>query len=264
MSRAVNIADLDLSFRYDGGELEVLRNVSLEIKEGEFLSIIGPSGCGKTTLLRVIGGLQAFKSGSVSFGGESLSDARKKRAFAYVFQNPVLFRWRTVLQNVLLPSEVFAADNLVRDTQKKTNPEHIAHEMIDLVGLKGFENARPSQLSGGMQSRVALARALSYHPDVLLMDEPFGDLDEFTRTRMNSELIRLWTTKRSTVIFVTHSIHEAVFLSDKVAVMTSRPGRIKEVIDIELDRPRDQNIASSGVYLSYVNRLRQTLGLERA
>jgi NitT/TauT family transport system ATP-binding protein len=262
MARAISIADLDLSFRYDGGELEVLRDLSLEAEEGEFVSIIGPSGCGKTTLLRVIGGLQDFNSGSVFLGGESPTAARKRRAFAYVFQNPVLFRWRTVLQNVLLPSEVFAVDHPVDEKQQSTDPERIAREMIDLVGLKGFENARPSQLSGGMQSRVALARALSYHPDVLLMDEPFGDLDEFTRSRMNSELTRLWIANRSTVIFVTHSIHEAIFLSDKVAVMTSRPSRIKEIIGIEIPRPRDQDIVSSSMYLSHVNRLRQILGLE--
>lgn len=263
MSRTISISDLDLTFRHNGAELTVLRALSLEAKEGEFLAIIGPSGCGKTTLLKVIGGLQTFSSGRVSLGGDSPSEARKQQAFAYVFQNPVLFRWRTVLQNVLLPSEIYR-NHPANGDRKKASREKIALEMIELVGLKGFENALPNQLSGGMQSRVALARALSYHPDILLMDEPFGDLDDLTRTRMNSELIRLWGARRSTIVFVTHSIHEAIFLSDKVAVMASRPSRIKEVINIDIPRPRDPGIEFTPSYSAYMKQLRRALELEPA
>ena len=262
MGKAIDIRDLCVSFPYDGGELEVLKNLSLQVREGEFLSILGPSGCGKSTLLRVLGGLLGFKSGSVLVGAETPDEAKKHRAFGFVFQNPVLFSWRTVLENVLLPAEIFSAARNRNSFQERVDWRGAAHEMIDLVGLKGFENAYPGQLSGGMQSRVAIARVLSYQPDVLAMDEPFGDLDELTRNRMNSELIQLWESKRNTIVFVTHSIHEAIVLSDRVAVLSQRPSHVREMVEISLPRPREADIVSTASYMDSMRKLRHALGVK--
>jgi NitT/TauT family transport system ATP-binding protein len=262
MGKPIEIEEIAFAFPYDGGELEVFRELSLHIKDGEFLSILGPSGCGKSTLLRVVGGLLDFSSGRVLIGQETPNEARKHRALGYVFQNPVLFGWRTVLDNVLLPAEIFSEQRTDNGEKGSRDWLKIAQEMIELVGLKGFEKAYPSQLSGGMQSRVAIARALSYHPDILLMDEPFGDLDEMTRNHMNSELIALWETKRSTIVFVTHSVQEAIYLSDRVAVLSQRPCRVKEILQIDIPRPRDADMVSTKPYLSYMKQLRQALGAE--
>jgi len=258
MGKPIEISELGLAFPYDGGSLEVLRDFSLHVREGEFLSILGPSGCGKSTLLRVIGGLQDVNSGRVLIGGVSPEQARKHKAFGYVFQNPVLFGWRTVLENVMLPGEIFIEQGGPNVPQRQDWMK-IARDMIEVVGLKGFESAYPSQLSGGMQSRVAIARALSYHPDIVLMDESFGDLDEITRDHMHSELTSLWQANRSTVVFVTHSIHEAIALSDRVAVLSQRPGRLKEIISIEIPRPREAQMVATKPYLDAMQRLRHAL-----
>lgn len=261
MSKTIDIRDLHVAFPYDGGELEVLWDLSLEVKGGEILSILGPSGCGKSTLLKIIGGLLGFKSGTVLIGEDTPEAAKQHKAFGFVFQNPVLFGWRTVLDNVMLPAEIFSEQHEANGESDSRNWPKIAQEMIELVGLKGFEKAYPNQLSGGMQSRVAIARALSYHPDILLMDEPFGDLDELTRNHMNSELIELWEAKRSTIVFVTHSIHEAIFLSDRVAVLSQRPSRVKEIVQIDIPRPRGLDTVSTKPYLNYTKQLRETLGV---
>jgi NitT/TauT family transport system ATP-binding protein len=203
--------------------------VSLAIAEGEFLAIVGPSGGGKTTLLRLLGGLAAPDEGFVRFRGERLAEPR--REIGFVFQRANLMPWRTVLHNIALPLEVSHAG--------KAEASARASALVDLVGLKGFDDAYPRQLSGGMQQRVALARALIHEPQVLLLDEPFGALDALTRERMNGELMRIWNLRRPAVVMVTHSINEAVFLADRVLVMSARPGRIRAEFGITLPRPRD-------------------------
>lgn len=230
--------------------LEVLNGLNLRINEGEFISIIGPSGCGKSTLLKAISDLMPSTDGSINIHGKTPENARKERLFGFVFQNPVLFEWRSVLENVILPAEIFEDGTIKKNAQS----------YIDLVGLTGFENALPHQLSGGMQSRVSIARALIYHPEILLMDEPFCSLDEITRDKMNLELLRIWHKTKKTILFVTHSISEAVFLSDRVVVMTPRPGSIKAEIEINLPRPREFKIKEDLRFIEYTRILRQELG----
>jgi NitT/TauT family transport system ATP-binding protein len=212
----------------DDGPVTALDRVDLDIKPGEFVSILGKSGCGKSTLLKIIGGLLLPSTGRVLVEGVPV--AGPTRRFGYVFQTPVLLRWRSVLENVLLPIEVFGL--------KPADYRDRAMELLDMVHLSDFAHKRPHQLSGGMQQRVGLARCLIHNPDVLLMDEPFGALDAVTREQMNLELLRIWEQYKKTVIFVTHDISEAVFLSDRVLQMGERPGRIKLAVDIELTRPR--------------------------
>jgi len=207
-----------------------LDKVSLSMQEGEFISLIGPSGCGKTTLLRVIADLEQVSSGLVRVNGMSSRDARMARAYGYVFQAPALFPWRTVLANVCLPLEIHG---IAKEQARATAMQH-----LERVGLNGFEGKYPWQLSGGMQQRVSIARALGFEPKLLMMDEPFGALDEITRDRLNEQLLRLWEKEKRTVVFVTHSIPEAVFLSDRVLVMTPRPGRVHADVEIDLPRPR--------------------------
>jgi len=231
--------------------VSALHDLSLDVAPGEFVSILGPSGCGKTTLLKVIGGLELATSGTVSVDGRNPSEARQGRMFGFVFQHPVLFEWRTVRENVCLPGEVFGDAEVIRR----------AEDCIGLVGLCGFEEAYPNQLSGGMQSRVAIARALSFRPDILLMDEPFGDLDEMTRTRMNVELLRIWDNTKATVVFITHSITEAVFLSDRVVLLSDRPARVDAVLDVKLPRPRVLDMVESPEFLRLARDLRGWMGL---
>jgi NitT/TauT family transport system ATP-binding protein len=228
-----------------------LDNVSLSIHEGEFISLIGPSGCGKTTLLRVIADLEQITSGSVRVNGMSTRDARLARAYGYVFQAAALFPWRTVLGNVCLPLEIHGHD--------KAKARAIAIEQLARVGLTGFEGKYPWQLSGGMQQRVSIARALGFEPKLLMMDEPFGALDEITRDRLNEQLLRLWEREKRTVVFVTHSIPEAVFLSSRIVVMSPRPGRIIDVIDSGLPADRTLDIRDTPEFAQIAHRVRMAL-----
>ena len=228
-----------------------LDNVSLSIQEGEFVSLIGPSGCGKTTLLRVIADLEQITSGVVRVNGLSTRDARLARAYGYVFQAPALFPWRTVLGNCCLPLEIHGLD--------KAKARAVAMAHLERVGLKGFEGKYPWQLSGGMQQRVSIARALGFEPKLLMMDEPFGALDEITRDRLNEQLLRLWERERRTVIFVTHSIPEAVFLSSRIVVMSPRPGRIVDVIESGLPADRTLDIRDTPAFAEISHRVRMSL-----
>ncbi len=228
-----------------------LSGIDLDIRRGEFVSLIGPSGCGKSTLLRVIGDLIEPTAGTVTINDKPAPQARLDRDYGMVFQAPVLMEWRTVEDNVKLPLEIMGWDGARRSAR--------AREMLDLVELGDFLGHRPHQLSGGMQQRVAIARALSFEPSILLMDEPFGALDEMTRERMNQEVLRIWERTGITVVFVTHSIPEAVFLSSRVVVMSARPGRITQIIDVDLPRPRDVLTRESQRYFELVTAVREAL-----
>jgi NitT/TauT family transport system ATP-binding protein len=235
------------------GQTTALQGIDLEIGEREFVSLIGPSGCGKSTLLRIIGDLIDPSSGTVVVNGKSARQARRDRDYGIVFQDPVLYDWRTVAKNVALPLE------MARWPRQKRNER--VREMLDLVELQGFESHRPWQLSGGMQQRVSIARALSFDPALLLMDEPFGALDEMTRERLNIELLKIWEASGSTIVFVTHSIAEAVFVSTRVVVMSPRPGRISEVIPIDLPQPRTATTREEPHFFELVTRVREALHL---
>ena len=228
-----------------------LADVSLTIAEGEFVSLIGPSGCGKTTLLRVIADLEQVSSGSVHVNGLPAHAARLARAYGYVFQAPALFPWRTVLANVCLPLEIHGLD--------KAKAKSVALHHLERVGLTGFEGKYPWQLSGGMQQRVSIARALGFEPKLLMMDEPFGALDEITRDRLNEQLLRLWEREKRTVVFVTHSIPEAVFLSSRIVVMSPRPGRIIDVIESGLPSDRTLDIRDTAAFAAIAHRVRVAL-----
>jgi NitT/TauT family transport system ATP-binding protein len=235
------------------GETTALQGIDLEIEEREFVSLIGPSGCGKSTLLRVIGDLIQPTSGTAVVNGKPARQARIDRDYGIVFQDPVLYDWRTVAKNIALPLELARWDRRRRAAKVR--------EMLELVELTGFENHHPWQLSGGMQQRVSIARALSFDPALLLMDEPFGALDEMTRERMNMELLRIWEASGSTVVFVTHSISEAVFLSTRVAVMSPRPGRISDLIAIDLPQPRTAATREEPHFFELVTQVREALHL---
>jgi NitT/TauT family transport system ATP-binding protein len=230
-SPIIAIDGLNKIYQSGAGPVTALQNVNLRIAAGEFISLIGPSGCGKSTLMRLIGDLTQPTTGSIQIKGKTPQQARLDRDYGIVFQAPVLYDWRTVQRNVELPLEVIGVAAAER-TKRAT-------EMLQMVGLWDFLKAYPWQLSGGMQQRVSIARAMVFSPSILLMDEPFGALDEITRERMQQELLTTWARTNATVIFVTHSIPEAVFLSDRVVVMSPRPGRIESVITIDLPRPRD-------------------------
>ncbi len=234
-----------------GGRVEALTGVDLSIRQGEFISLIGPSGCGKSTLLRIVGDLTSATTGTVTVNGKPAARARLDRDYGMVFQAPVLFDWRTVRKNVELPLEVINRPAAEREAK--------AREMLQLVELEGFMDHHPWQLSGGMQQRVAIARALALDPAILLMDEPFGALDEMTRERMNLELLRIWERTGTTVVFVTHSIPEAVFLSTRVVVMSARPGRITSVIPIDLPRERGVETRELERYFELVTAVRESL-----
>jgi NitT/TauT family transport system ATP-binding protein len=235
----------------DATETVALADVTLDIGPGEFVSLIGPSGCGKSTLLRVIGDLTQPTAGTVEVNGKPAGRARLDREYGMVFQSPVLFDWRTVEDNVRLPLELFGYEKPAQAERTR--------EMLELVRLTDFARHRPYQLSGGMQQRVAIARALAFSPSLLLMDEPFGALDEMTRERMNSEVLAIWERTGITVVFVTHSIPEAVFLSSRVAVMSARPGRISHVVDVDLPRPRGLDTRESPAYFAFITQVREAL-----
>jgi NitT/TauT family transport system ATP-binding protein len=228
-----------------------LEDITLSVGAGEFVSLIGPSGCGKSTLLRIVGDLIAPSEGRVRVNGKSPREARLSRDYGMVFQAPVLYDWRTVRRNVELPLEVMGLSREERG--------HRAERMLALVGLQQFHAHFPWQLSGGMQQRVSIARALSFGPPILLMDEPFGALDELTRERMNQELLTIWSQTHNTVVFVTHSIPEAVFLSNRVAVMSPRPGRIEQIVAVDLPQPRTIATREHSRFFTLVTQVREAL-----
>ncbi|HET9346816.1 MAG TPA: ABC transporter ATP-binding protein [Candidatus Limnocylindrales bacterium] len=248
----VSLRDVDKVFSRSGQpDTTALEGIALDIQRREFVSLIGPSGCGKSTLLRVIGDLVSPSRGHVKVNGKSAAQARRDRDYGIVFQSPVLFEWRTVEDNVKLPLEILGRPSAERSKRAKA--------MLDLVELGEFTRHYPYQLSGGMQQRVAIARALAVEPAMLLMDEPFGALDEMTRERMNSEVLRIWEQTGTTIVFVTHSIPEAVFLSSRVVVMSPRPGRITKVIDVDLPRPRNVETRESRRYFELITEVREAL-----
>ena len=248
---AAAVSVTGLSKRFERGDVLALDRIDLDVGPGEFVSLIGPSGCGKSTLLRVVGDLVEPTSGTVVVNGKSARQARIDREYGIVFQDAVLYDWRTVEKNIALPLELKGFGRAERATRVR--------ELLRLVELEGFEKHHPWQLSGGMQQRVSIARALSFSPALLLMDEPFGALDEMTRERLNSELLRIWEASGSTVVFVTHSIAEAVFLSTRVVVMSRRPGRIAAVVDVDLPQPRTADTREEPRFFELVTAVRDRL-----
>ncbi len=247
----VDIAGLSLTFQTADAPVYALAEVDLQVRHGDFVSLIGPSGCGKTTLLRVVADLEKPTEGAITVNGASPEEARLARAYGYVFQAPALYPWRNVLRNVTLPLEIMGMSAAERKQR--------AQRQLELVNLAGFEGKYPWQLSGGMQQRVSIARALSFEPELLLMDEPFGALDEITRDHLNEQLLRLWEKTKKTVIFVTHSIPEAAFLSSRIVVMSPRPGRIIDVIECDLPTDRTLDIRETPEFLDIAHRVREGL-----
>jgi NitT/TauT family transport system ATP-binding protein len=250
---AVDVRGVSLTFETSDGKVEALQAIDLKIAQREFVSFIGPSGCGKTTLLRIIADLEQPTAGSVIVNGMLPGDARLRRDYGYIFQAPALYPWRTIEKNVMLPLEVMGFS---RDEQRKRAQRYLA-----LVNLSGFERKFPWQLSGGMQQRASIARALSFDPALLLMDEPFGALDEIVRDHLNEQLLGLWQQTGKTVLFVTHSISEAVFLSTKIVVMSPRPGRIIDVIGCDLPSDRGLEIRETPEFMAIAQRVRMGLRL---
>jgi NitT/TauT family transport system ATP-binding protein len=247
----IDVRDLSLTFQTADGPVAALSDIDLTVPRGEFVSLIGPSGCGKTTLLRVIADLEQPTGGSILVNGLTPDEARRTRAYGYVFQAPALYPWRTIASNVALPLEVMGIPSAERTARVQQN--------LALVNLTDFERRFPWQLSGGMQQRASIARALSFDPALLLMDEPFGALDEIVRDHLNEQLLELWAKTQKTVIFVTHSIPEAVFLSTRIVVMSPRPGRILDVIDSDLPKDRTLDIRETPEFLKIAHRVRQGL-----
>jgi NitT/TauT family transport system ATP-binding protein len=248
---AIDISGLSLRFAAADGPVQALSDVSLKIARGQFVSFIGPSGCGKTTLLRAVADLESPTSGVIRVNGMSPREARARRAYGYVFQAPALYPWRSVARNIALPLEIMGFSRAEREARVAKG--------LELVNLSGFGGKYPWQLSGGMQQRASIARALSFDPDLLLMDEPFGALDEIVRDMLNAQLLRLWDVTGKTVLFVTHSIPEAVFLSTHIVVMSPRPGRITDVIQCNFPRNRALDIRETPEFLTIANRVRQGL-----
>jgi NitT/TauT family transport system ATP-binding protein len=247
----IDISGLSLTFMTNDGPVEALSGIGLKVGRGQFVSLIGPSGCGKTTLLRLIADLEKPTDGSIKVNGVSPEEVRRRRAYGYVFQAPALYPWRNIARNVALPLEVMG---LSKEEQKKRVAAN-----LDLVNLTGFERKYPWQLSGGMQQRASIARALSVEPDLLLMDEPFGALDEIVRDHLNGQLLKLWERTNKTICFVTHSIPEAVYLSTKIVVMSPRPGRVTDIIDSPLPKDRPLDIRETPEFLKVAHRVREGL-----
>jgi NitT/TauT family transport system ATP-binding protein len=247
----ISAKNLNLTFETNDGPVHALKDVSLDIKKGEFVSFIGPSGCGKTTFLRCIAGLETPTSGDISVNGMTPDEARKARAYGYVFQAAGLYPWRTIGGNISLPLEIMGFS--------KSEQRERVNRVMDLVDLGGFEKRFPWQLSGGMQQRASIARALAFDADILLMDEPFGALDEIVRDHLNEQLLKLWARTEKTIAFVTHSIPEAVYLSTKIVVMSPRPGRITDVIDSPLPKDRPLDIRDSAEFIEISHRVRDGL-----
>jgi len=247
----VNASKLDLTFQTNDGPIHALKDVNLTIGKGEFVSFIGPSGCGKTTFLRCIAGLETPTGGALTVNGMTPDEARQARAYGYVFQAAGLYPWRTIGKNVSLPLEIMGYS-------KAEQAERVA-KVLELVELSGFEKKFPWQLSGGMQQRASIARALSFDADILLMDEPFGALDEIVRDHLNEQLLALWARTEKTIGFVTHSIPEAVYLSTKIVVMSPRPGRITDVLESPLPKERPLDIRDSAEFIEIAHRVREGL-----
>ena len=250
-SSVISIRDLSLVFGAGEDAVQALSHVDLDVRRGDFVSFIGPSGCGKTTLLRVIADLERPTGGDITVNGTSPEGARLARAYGYVFQSASLFPWRRIGENVALPLEIMGLDRATRAERVRRN--------LELVELGGFEGKYPHQLSGGMQQRASIARALAVEPELLLMDEPFGALDEIVRDHLNEQLLELWARTRKTVVFVTHSIPEAVYLSTRIVVMSPRPGRIHEIIDSDLPAERPLGIRETPEFLALAQRVRDGL-----
>ncbi len=250
-NRVIDINDLSLIFSTSDGPVHALEGINLTVNQGDFVSFIGPSGCGKTTLLRVIADLEKPSSGTIAVNGTSPEQARLQRAYGYVFQAAGLYPWRTIAKNIALPLEIMGLSRSESNRRIKHN--------LDLVNLTGFEKKYPWQLSGGMQQRASIARALAVEPDLLLMDEPFGALDEIVRDHLNEQLLLLWEKTQKTVVFVTHSIPEAVYLSTHIVVMSPRPGRIHDVIVSDLPRDRTLDIRETPEFLALAQRIREGL-----
>ena len=247
----ISAHNLSLTFQTGDGPVHALSDVNLEIGKGEFVSFIGPSGCGKTTFLRVIADLEQPTGGTISVNGMTPDEARMKRAYGYVFQAAALYPWRTIEKNVALPLEIMG--------YSKAEQKERVKRTLDLVNLTGFEKKYPWQLSGGMQQRASIARALSFDADLLLMDEPFGALDEIVRDHLNEQLLELWARTSKTICFVTHSIPEAVYLSTRIVVMSPRPGRVTDVIESTLPRERPLDIRETPEFLKIAHRVREGL-----
>ena len=247
----VEAAGIDLVFRTNDGPVQALKDVNLLIGKGEFVSFIGPSGCGKTTFLRCVAALETPTAGRLTVNGMSAEAARKARAYGYVFQAAGLYPWRTIAGNIRLPLEIMGFSRAEQESR--------VARVLELVELAGFGAKYPWQLSGGMQQRASIARALAFDADILLMDEPFGALDEIVRDRLNEELLRLWNRTEKTILFVTHSIPEAVYLSTRIVVMSPRPGRITDIIDSPLPRERPLDIRDSRAFIEIAHRVRDGL-----
>jgi len=247
----ISAQNLSLTFQTNDGPVHALRDVSLDVDKGDFVSFIGPSGCGKTTFLRCMADLEHPTGGTITVNGVSPEEARKSRAYGYVFQAAGLYPWRTIGGNVRLPLEIMGYD--------KADQAERVKRVLDLVDLAGFEKKFPWQLSGGMQQRASIARALAFDADILLMDEPFGALDEIVRDHLNEQLLNLWDRTNKTICFVTHSIPEAVYLSTKIVVMSPRPGRITDVIESPLPRERPLDIRDTKEFLDIAHRVREGL-----
>ncbi len=247
----IDANDLQLVFDTGDGPVHALKDVGLTVRKGDFVSFIGPSGCGKTTLLRAIAGLERPTGGTLTVNAMSPDEARKSRAYGYVFQASGLYPWRTIARNVMLPLEIMGYPRA--DWEKRVNA------VMELVELKGFENKYPWQLSGGMQQRASIARALAFDADILLMDEPFGALDEIVRDYLNEQLLTLWKRTEKTIVFVTHSIPEAVYLSTRIVVMSPRPGRITDIIESPLPKDRPLEIRDTEAFLDVARRVREGL-----
>ncbi len=246
----IKLDHVGMTYEAQDKTVTALTDVTLDIKKGEFISLLGPSGCGKSTLLRIIANLIENTQGEVLIEGMTPKEARLKRKYGMVFQAPVLYDWRTVIKNVELPLEIM---HVSKEERKKA-----ALEMLDLVNLHDFANHYPNQLSGGMQQRVGIARAFALKPEILLMDEPFSALDEFTKEKLHEDLLRIWRKTNKTIIFVTHNIQEAVFLSDRICILSPHPGRLSAVVDVKLPRPRTLDMKGTAEFTELVTKVRNS------
>ncbi|MGG0718475.1 ABC transporter ATP-binding protein [Robertmurraya massiliosenegalensis] len=246
----IELEHVSMRYQTDKSEVLALDNVTVDIRKGEFVSLLGPSGCGKTTLLRIMADLIQPTSGEIKVAGGTAKEARLAQKYGIVFQSPVLYDWRKIKNNISLPLEMMGVD--------KNEREKRVANLLELVGLSDFKEKYPWQLSGGMQQRVAIARALAIEPEILLMDEPFSALDEFSRERLNEELLSIWSKVKNTVVFVTHSIPEAIFLSDRVFVLSPHPGRLSTVVEIPLPRPRTKEMRNSHEFYELISNIRDS------